>query len=214
MAIARFRTSSRHTTTTTKAAICFTRRSATPRKTSANVGRNGHGGWIWNLQSTRVVLYRLRELLAADPSLPVYVAEGEKDADRLVAEGLVATTSPMGAGKWRPEYAESLRDRVVVVLSDNDTAGREHAASVASPLEGIARRVCVIHLPGLPEKGDPSDWFNQGHTVEDLEDLVEQAPEPERPLRRFKFLTAAEAKGSNRTPSGWSRMRSSATRSR
>ena len=39
------------------------------------------------------------------------LAEGEKDADNMVSQfGLVATTSPMGAGKWRQSYAQMLSD--------------------------------------------------------------------------------------------------------
>ena len=158
---------------------------------------DGHGGWIWSLQGiTRVVLYRLPELLAADPASPVFVVEGEKDVDRLTAAGLVATTSPMGAGKWRPEYSDALRDRNVVVLPDNDPAGRQHAVTVANSLHATAREVRIVTLPELPEKGDVSDWLDAGHSAAELLDLVEllKAPEPERPPRRFRFLTAEELK--------------------
>ena len=46
----------------------------------------------------RPVLYHLPELLAAPDGTIVYLTEGEKDADRLIDEGVVATTAPMGAG--------------------------------------------------------------------------------------------------------------------
>ncbi len=50
--------------------------------------------------------YRLPELLTAvAEGREVYVAEGEKDVDRLHREGVTATCNPGGAGKWRPEYA-------------------------------------------------------------------------------------------------------------
>src|SRR5262245_25429199 len=57
---------------------------------------DGCGGWVWSLAGIRRVLYRVSELLAADPSTTVYVVEGEKDADVLRALGLVATTNPGG----------------------------------------------------------------------------------------------------------------------
>jgi hypothetical protein len=72
---------------------------------------DGHGGWIWGLGNVRRVLYRLPELLKAPSEQPVFVVEGEKDVDALIAMGLSATTCPMGAGKWLPEYSESLRGR-------------------------------------------------------------------------------------------------------
>jgi putative DNA primase/helicase len=56
----------------------------------------------WKLGTTRRVLYRLPEIVAADE---VVVVEGEKAADRLAALGVAATCSPGGAGKWRKAYA-------------------------------------------------------------------------------------------------------------
>ena len=56
----------------------------------------------------RRVLYPLPQLLAADPALPVYVVEGEKDVDALLGLGLVATTNPQGAGKWREKRCQFL----------------------------------------------------------------------------------------------------------
>jgi hypothetical protein len=41
--------------------------------------------------------YRLPELLAADPAEPIYIVEGEKDADRLATLGFVVTTSSGGS---------------------------------------------------------------------------------------------------------------------
>ena len=134
-------------------------------------------GWIWNLQGTRRVLYRLPELLAASPDRIVYVVEGEKDADNLHARGELATTNPQGAGKWRTEYAESLRGRHVVILPDHDEPGRKHGEDVARSLRGMAASVRVVVLPGLPPKGDVSDWLGAGHTFEELRALVAAAPE-------------------------------------
>jgi hypothetical protein len=134
------------------------------------------GGWVWKLGTVRRVLYRLPELIAADPGEWVYVVEGEKDVDRLRDRGLVATTNCGGAGKWRPEYNEYLRGRRVAVLPDDDQPGRDHAAQVEAGLRGIAVEIRVVELPGLPDKGDVSDWLDAGGAVEDLRRLVDQAP--------------------------------------
>jgi hypothetical protein len=93
---------------------------------------DGNGGWVSNLDGVERVLYRLPELLAADPARRVYVVEGEKDADNLAALGFVTTTNPGGAGKWNASYSEVLCGRSVVILPDNDEAGRTHAEQVAS----------------------------------------------------------------------------------
>jgi hypothetical protein len=108
---------------------------------------DGKGGYIWNLEGVRRVPYRLPELLAAEPLETVFVAEGEKDANRLADMGLVAITNPEGAGKWREEYTATLRERHVTILQDNDKDGREHAEKVAGALFGEAASVKVVVLP-------------------------------------------------------------------
>lgn len=120
------------------------------------------GGWAYRLNGARHVPYRLPELPSADPSQPVFIVEGEKDADRLASLDLLATTNAGGAGKWSDEYGEYLRGRGVVILPDNDEPGREHAAKVVRSLRGVAAGVRVLELPGLPPKGDVSDWLDAG----------------------------------------------------
>ena len=138
---------------------------------------DGCGGWIWNVKGVRSVLYRLPELLAADPSETVFIVEGEKVADCLARRGLVATTNPGGALKWRSEYSVALRSRRVVILPDHDDAGRQHGAEVAQSVDRVASSVRLVDLPGLAEHGDAFEWFAAGHTVEELLALV-QATSP------------------------------------
>jgi hypothetical protein len=139
---------------------------------------DGQGGWTWSLKGVEPVLYRLREVLEAVRSgEAVYVVEGERDADRLKALGLAATTCAMGAGKWRGRYSEALRGADVVILPDADKAGRDHAGQVAQSLRNKAASVKVLELPGLPDKGDVSDWLDDaGGTVGELVRLAREAP--------------------------------------
>ena len=119
--------------------------------------------------------YRLPELIAADPALPVFLVEGEKDADRLAANGLVATTNSEGAGKFKAELAPHFAGRRVVIIPDNDKPGQDHADDVAKKLDGVATAVVILALPGLGPKGDVSDWMAQGGSAFDLQQLAEQA---------------------------------------
>jgi hypothetical protein len=153
---------------------------------------DGNGGWTWKLNGVRRVLFHLPQLLAADPAMPVYVVEGEKDVLALEPLGLVATTNAGGAGKWRREYADVLRGRRVVILPDNDDAGRQHAEHVAAAIAGMAVSVRVLELPGLPPKGDVSDWIAAGGTRSQLEALGGAAP-------------AAATTGDDARPGVWSR---------
>lgn len=136
---------------------------------------DGKGGWTWSVKGVRVVPYRLPELLA-EPARPVVVAEGEKDCDNLARIGVLATTNACGAGNWTAAHSVFLRDRRVIVLSDNDEAGRNHAQQVAQSLQGIAESVRIVELPGLPDKGDVSDWIAAGGTKEELKRLAEATP--------------------------------------
>jgi hypothetical protein len=137
---------------------------------------DGSGGWRWGLGDLVPLLYRLPAVLAADGAEPIFLCEGEKDADRLAALGLTATTSPMGAGHWRAAYDAWLIDRAVVILPDNDEAGLSHAVQVAQALDGVAASVRVARLPDLPPKGDVSDWLDAGGAPETLRWLAGAGP--------------------------------------
>lgn len=134
---------------------------------------NGNG-WDWSLGDVRRVLYALPELLKSKGI--VFVVEGEKDVETMNAMGFPATTGAGGAGKWRDEYSASLRGRRVIVLPDNDEPGRKHAEQVASSLTGVAAAVRVVRLPGLPPKGDVSNWVEAGGTREKLLALLREKP--------------------------------------
>jgi len=102
--------------------------------------------------------YRLPEMLAAVHDT-VLICEGEKDADALTARGFVATTASEGAGKWSPDLNRWFEGKTVYVLPDNDKAGEDHAEVVARSLHGVASSVRIVRLPGLPDKGDVSDYI-------------------------------------------------------
>jgi hypothetical protein len=132
---------------------------------------------VWKMKGVDLCLYRLPQLLAAQPHMPVFIVEGEKDADNLAAKGQVATCNPMGAEKWKDAYSESLRGRNVVIVPDNDEAGRRHADNVACSLQGKAASVKVVELPGLPDHGDVSDFLASGATIEEMRVLADNAPD-------------------------------------
>lgn len=126
--------------------------------------------------------YRLHELLeqmAARPIDPVFITEGEKDADRLIELGLIATTNPNGALNWRTEFNPHFAGRDVVLCIDNDENGRKRARIIARHLRGVAKSVRLLELPGLAEHGDVTDWLEAGHTIDDLLAEVAKIAEPD-----------------------------------
>jgi hypothetical protein len=85
------------------------------------------GKWIWNVDGVPIVPYRLPELLeAVGNGYFVVIAEGEGKVDLLRSWGIPATCNAGGAGKWKPEHSAFLRGADVVILPDNDEAGRKH----------------------------------------------------------------------------------------
>ena len=134
-------------------------------------------GWKWNSNGVAPVLYHLPQLIAANPKRSIYLPEGEKDADNLAKLGVLTTTNPGGAGKWKPEFSDILRGRKVVIIPDNDEPGQAHAKQVAQSLIGIAKRVKILSLPNLPPHGDVSDWIRNGGTARELKRLASITPE-------------------------------------
>lgn len=132
---------------------------------------DGKSGYIWNLKGITPVLYHLPEIMRTPLIETIYHVEGEKCADALWAMGQVATTSPGGAGNWRSEYAKYLKDRRVVIIPDNDPEGFKYGRQVAKSLQGIAKEVKVVILPGLAAKEDVIQWIERGGFVDDLLEL-------------------------------------------
>jgi putative DNA primase/helicase len=144
---------------------------------------DGAGGWVWNTKGVRKVLYRLPELIATPLETCVFIPEGEKDVDNLIKLGLVATCNPGGATKQKPGASKWLtcfgvffKGRNVVILPDNDEAGREHAEAIAQNVAPLAASTKILDLaadcPSLPPKGDVSLWLAGGGGRDRLERLA------------------------------------------
>jgi archaellum biogenesis ATPase FlaH len=145
-----------------------------------------NGEWNWSITGVRRVIFRLPAVLkAAAAHERVFVVEGEKDVLSLEALGYVATCNAGGAdegrgSKWRREFGEYLAGADVVIIPDNDPPGRVHAEWVNQSIPDSR----IVELPGLPPKGDVSDWLAAGHTKEEFEALV-------APRSALPFITPA-----------------------
>jgi len=134
-----------------------------------------NGDWKWGLQGVKPVIYHLPDVkraIAMEDT--IYIAEGEKDCDSLWGLGLVATTNPFGAGKWKPEYSEMLSGAKVIIIPDNDNEGRKHAISVLGSLEGKTKSLAVVEVPHTAK--DITEWLEQGHSKEDVLSLKTTPP--------------------------------------
>jgi putative DNA primase/helicase len=130
-----------------------------------------YDGAEYRFQVCPRVPYRLPKLLNAET---VYLPEGEKDVHTLEGWGLVASCNPGGSGNSHlyAGWADYFRGRHIVILPDNDEPGRRHAAAVAAALLRVAASVRIVELPGLPAKGDVTDWRDTGGTFEQFSKLA------------------------------------------
>jgi len=131
-------------------------------------------GWIPGTPSGPKIPYKLPELMACRGS-PVLIVEGEKDADRLVSLGWNATTNAGGSSGWHVDLDKYFAGCDVYLIPDNDESGEKHIARVHEGIKDIAASVRVVRLPGLREKGDVSDWLDDGHTPDELIDQINRA---------------------------------------
>lgn len=136
---------------------------------------DGHGEWIWNMKGITPVPYHLPEVIGAIE--PVLIVEGEKDVENLRSMGFTATTSPMGAGKWRESYNKHLKGKEVILIPDHDQPGYHHCRKIGKSLWGTTKKIKWLEMPDLNEKEDVSDWIEKGNTKEKLLQLIEGAPD-------------------------------------
>lgn len=110
-------------------------------------------------------LWRLPQIVAADPRAPVFVVEGEKVAKELVRLGFQATTGYAGMGKWDYTWGRYFAGRRVVVVPDRDP--KDVALAYGHTIAGScfyyeAAEVRVVTIPCTeldPKGGDLCHWL-------------------------------------------------------
>lgn len=123
----------------------------------------------------RTVLYNLPSLIkAVREGYPVYIVEGEKDADTLKKLGYTATT-PGGVKDWKKEYASYFTGAKVIILPDNDEPGLELKDQIMKDLKHYAHSIRWT-ITSRQEKGDVTDYITkEKHTKEDLDSIVSES---------------------------------------
>jgi len=145
--------------------------------------------WIYDLKGIRRVLYRLPEVIKAKR---VFIVEGEKDVHTLEGLGLVATTCAGGSNSWKEEYNIFFKDKEVIIIPDNDEAGRQFGKTVARGIFPYAKTIKIIDsiynshepIPGSsvilytkplyikPKGYDITNWIEEGHILENLIEVI------------------------------------------
>ena len=130
----------------------------------------------YTLNGVERVPYALHELTKAGNKF-IFLCEGEKDADTMRMRGLIATTFG-GASDMPDECMPYFKDKRVFIVGDYDKAGMKRVRELYGKLKPIAKVVKHCWLEGQGEHcNDITDWFDSGHTVETLKQLVKKCPE-------------------------------------
>lgn len=132
--------------------------------------RQPDGSFGWSKPDTFTpVFYRQAAVdQALANGVPVWIVEGEKDAENAVAAGIAsATTNAQGAGQFPAELIEQLHGHVVIV-ADRDLAGYSRARDLKVALTGRGVTVTIL-LPATREaKSDLTDHLDAGYGINDL----------------------------------------------
>ena len=119
-------------------------------------------------------LYRLTELIEgiANGQL-VVIVDGKAEVDLLRSWAVNATCCPGGFRKWSAGHSAGARDADVVLVPS--AASLQHIQKVGVSLSGVAKRIRVLMLPD--SKGSIVDWSKADGTREQLDALIETAPD-------------------------------------
>lgn len=114
-----------------------------------------NGNRVNNLDGVARILYRMDKI---HDKQQVFIAEGEPCVEALVAMGFDATCNSGGAGAWKAAYADSLKNKDVVILPDGDEAGEKWYKSVLESLQMKARSIQTLRMPApYNDVGDAYD---------------------------------------------------------
>lgn len=129
-----------------------------------DVGRKSYKAIYGSLQAINKAIAENR---------PIFIPEGEKDADTLIKQGYTAFTYG-GANDWQSDFSTLLHGAEVFILADNDEAGKCVAETIQNDIKAVAKSSkIIVPMPDTP-KADVSDYFNAGHSKQEFEQMLEQ----------------------------------------
>lgn len=124
--------------------------------------------WHWGLNGIEPLPYNLPQILEQKDKT-IFIVEGEKDADRLMSLGFLATTNSGGSKNWNESLNKWFENRRVILIPDNDSVGYLHIDKVAKALLRASLSVHILKLhEKVAEKGDISDFLDNGGDIEEL----------------------------------------------
>lgn len=100
----------------------------------------------------------------------VFITEGTVDAILLNQLGYPAISTTLGANWYDVWFIKFLKQKEIYYIADNDKPGIKMASKVAKNLG--TSRVKIITFDGFKDKYDTIDFFRDGHTKEEFNELI------------------------------------------
>lgn len=179
------------------------------KKTCWYLYNNATGSYSFGLQGNRMPLYHA-DRLHNSQSTTVYIVEGEKDVETLEnCYGFTATCTPNGGGQtgWNDLYNADLKNRDLIIITDNDEPGKKYGNTIAKNLSGIAKSIKIVPSASIwdkcPDKGDISDIIEalgKDRTAQLLSQAIQKAKPYDmqkgiQSQKRKKFTSIYDADG-------------------
>lgn len=129
-----------------------------------DVGRKSYKAIYGSLQAINKAIAENR---------PIFIPEGEKDADTLIKQGYTAFAYG-GVNDWQSDFATLVQGADVYILADNDEAGKRVAETIQNDIKAVAKSSkIIVPMPDIP-KADITDYFSAGHSKQEFEKMLQQ----------------------------------------
>jgi hypothetical protein len=172
---------------------------------------NGKGGWINNVDGVQKIPYLLPQVLkAVDEGKPIWICEGEKDAENVQWWGHVGTTNSGGGCQWNEHCTDAVAGAAAVaIIADRDAKGYNHARMVA---HALLEKVGQITIYESDRGKDLTEHQAKGGLAKDLvvlwtstnpNDWLELTVEPERNPLLGLLVNWAEFWATDRLEEAW-----------
>jgi len=104
---------------------------------------------------------------------PIFIPEGEKDADTLIKQGYTAFAYG-GVNDWQSDFATLVQGADVYIFADNDEAGKRVAETIQNDIKTVAKSSKIIVPMSDTPKADITDYFSAGHSKQEFEKMLQQ----------------------------------------
>lgn len=108
------------------------------------------------------------------PGEKVYIVEGEKCVDACHSSGMKNTVTVGSSNDFRykgKKFAPYFKGTDIVILQDNDQPGEKLTKEIIAALKEVANSIKVIVPDKSREKADIVDFFQNGGTLAQLEEM-------------------------------------------